>query len=757
MEGILKADTLTLTHLFNKPVCYLVPLFQRPYVWNKAKHWEPLWDDVRHIAERLLVERSSSTPEERDQGLAEQRTPAHFLGAVVMEQIPTGSGMIDRRHIIDGQQRLTTLQVFLDAAHDVAEETGDPTARLFSKLTENDSDLVQQPSDHYKVWPTNFDAKAFQATMAKGAEDAPSEDVTKSQLWQAHDYFCVAMKQWLTSDETVTAHDRLDALRTVMWQLIRVVVIDLEPADNAQIIFETLNARGTPLLASDLIKNAIFQHAAELHLDISKLYAEHWQPLDTDWWREEIAQGRLSRPRLDIFFFHWLTMRRGTEFGVHELFPAFKRFAAENGGPDVILEDIAHYTHAYRAFEHYAVGSEEEIFFYRMRATEITTSTPLLLYAFGSRDSKIDADQRLRLIRAIESWLIRRMICRLTTKNYNVVFLSLLQRVKANRGTCGDIAVDFLRRLQGESQLWPTDGEVAEALRILPLYKVLGRGRLRVVLEAIEDSLRPDDVEQKQGPRNLTIEHVLPQSWESYWPLAPEKADLEGRTRRNTLLHSLGNLTLVTKKLNPKLSNAPWNEKRLTLHDHTVLFLNKDIVNHYQSWDEDAISLRGEELASKVIAIWLGPESGGWGTPFTVDRTRLEVPDDLSDIELDDSEGADSEIETWSHDVIRVHLRRESLRPLVDEFEAWALGAGLTVRHNRRSSHVLLAGGKRIGGYYFARNWIHFTFRGQLPDDALLSAAPGVAVYRVNPGYVSANVTETSAIEHVKRSIMARA
>ncbi|MEP7224340.1 MAG: DUF262 domain-containing HNH endonuclease family protein, partial [Actinomycetota bacterium] len=762
LEGTLKADTLTLTQLFNKPVSYVVPLFQRPYVWKKVEHWEPLWNDIRNVAERLLAERQRAAAGDTDVGLAEQQTPAHFLGAVVLEQMMFGAGMIERRHVIDGQQRLTTLQLLLDAAHDVAAELGDPTEKLFAKLTDNDPDLVQQLSDNYKVWPTNFDEAAFRATMSKDAGAPERSEASSSQMWRAHDYFCVAIRGWLDEEGASTPSDRLDALRTVMWQLLRIVVIDLEPGDNAQVIFETLNARGTPLLASDLIKNTIFQQAVAQHLDIEEMYEKHWRALDDEWWRVEVSQGRLFRPRLDLFFFHWLTMRRSSEFGAHDLFPEFKRYAATNeGGPREILEDVGHFTRTYRAFEEYPAGTTEELFFYRLGATETTTVMPLLLYIFGADETLIERAQRLRLIAAIESWLIRRMVCRLTTKNYNVVFMNLLQRVQAEPPRAGDIGVEFFRTQQGESQLWPTDDEVLTAIRMLPLYKVLSRGRLRVVLEAIEDSLRPPHVEQAHAPRNLTIEHVLPQSWDQHWPLVlpPDEVELEARTRRNTLLHSLGNLTLVTKKLNPKLSNDAWVKKRVTLQDHTVLFLNKDVLNDQELWDEDVIVARGERLGAMVVQLWPGPESETWGSVFDVTRTALETPDDLGDLDnLASDEGeVDADLQTWSHDAIRAYLRNESLRDAVDEFEEWASAAGLRVRHSRRSNHLLLAGERRIGSYYFAQKWIHFSFRGRASEDAALSDALGAADYRVHPGYASLNVTAPAAFDVVKSSYLARA
>ena len=98
----MKTDVLTPQAIFNQPQRFSVPLFQRPYVWSQDNQWEPLWEDVTRAAERML-----KAPNGKHQ--------PHFLGAVVLQQVTNGTGSLQQRTIIDGQQRLTTLQVLLDA------------------------------------------------------------------------------------------------------------------------------------------------------------------------------------------------------------------------------------------------------------------------------------------------------------------------------------------------------------------------------------------------------------------------------------------------------------------------------------------------------------------------------------------------------------------------------------------------------------------------------------------------------------------
>lgn len=758
----MKADTLTLTNLFNRPVTYVVPLFQRPYVWNKGEHWQPLWEDFLAVAERLLDARANATEEELERGVPEQTTPSHFLGAVVLEQVATGAGMIERRNIIDGQQRLLTLQLFLDAAHDVAAEYEDDRAALFAMLTDNNPQLVKTQMESFKVWPTNVDRVAFQKTLGKDGSAPDDEiDVSDSSMWQAHDYFCDALRDWLESDQQISVADRLDVLRVVMWSLVRMVVIDLEGNDNAQVIFETLNARGTPLLASDLIKNSLFQQATLQHLKIEDLYEARWKPLDDDWWRVKVPQGRLFRPRLDVFFFHWLTMRRGTEFGVHELFAQFKVYAEEVGDPEGTMRDIAHYAKTYKSFESFTPNTPEEIFFYRLRVTETATATPLLLLTMGQPDDVVPPTQKALVMSALESWLLRRMLCRLTTKNYNIVFLNLLAEVLKEPEAAGNITVAYLTRLQGESQVWPSDAMVEEALLTLPLYRILSRGRLRMALEALEDAMRPEGMaEESHGPRGLTIEHVLPQSWQEHWPLPDGVNPVEAATTRDTMKHSIGNLTLVTHKLNPALSNAPWGDKREALNEFTTLYLNKGLVNdHVDGWDEDKIRERGKALANVAMQVWPAPSA------FDVEgRVAEEIATRIAEAAEETSASAPSDAveppegnrNAFSHDAIRARSRTVFVRGAVDGMESWLEAAGVRVQHNRRTSHSMYVGKRWIGGYYFARAWVHFWLVKRDPSDSSFEelSQPGSLLLKNNG--VAGNLHNDADFQLFKSGVRAR-
>lgn len=598
------AKILTLKDIFQKDVRYLIPTFQRPYVWNQEDQWEPLWDDVRNTAERYLdvLEKVGE-----DAATARNKSPVHFLGAVVVQQQNTGAADIEVRHVIDGQQRLTTLQLLIDAAQEVFEQSGIiPASRRLSKLVLNDKDFIGSDPDHsFKIWPTNVDRPAFRQAMRN---DLASEEYEESPIVQAHEFFKLQIHEWI-DEEAGTHVRRANALEATLIALMQIVVIDLLQKDDSHVIFETLNARGTPLLASDLIKNLVLHQVRELGHDPDTVYAKHWKGFDEPWWRKEIRQGRIVRPRVDVFLNYWLVMRTREEIPVSDVFAKFRQYAdASAQSIEEIAADIEEIGHTFRKLEEISDDSQLGTFLYRWRVMQAGVITPVLLWLLSRSEADLPEAALHRSLRAIESYLIRRMVGRMTTKNYNTLFLDLLGQLDdGEANTSDETIVRFLNEQTADSRLWPNDGMLEEHFLSLPIYRLLTRGRLRLIFEGIEEALRTSKAEEQNAPRNLTIEHVMPQHWAEHWPLAPdsEEATAQAGASRDRLVHSIGNLTLVNKKLNPALSNSAWPKKREAIAEHSVLYLNKKLLEHAENeWDEDMIRERAKTLAKVAATVW---------------------------------------------------------------------------------------------------------------------------------------------------------
>jgi uncharacterized protein DUF262/uncharacterized protein DUF1524 len=657
----LQAHTQTPAGIFGHHIRYVVPLFQRPYVWTEDDQWRPLWEDVRTLTERLL---DAPAPTYGSPSM-----PPHFLGAIVLDQQSIPAGYIATRHIIDGQQRLTTLQLLLDAAQWVVEQYGAPIdAQALKVLVLNDANIAGHSDHVFKVWPTDRDQDAFRAAMGN-ATQVPHA-VAASKIVQAHFFFINQITDWANADVPDNVGRRLNALVIALRDHLKIVAIDLEPGDNAQVIFETLNHRGSPLLAADLVKNLIFQIAQSDGADVQYLYDTYWKPLDGDYWRELVGQGRRYRPRVDLFLNHWLTMKLLSEVAGDRVFTDFRdHVIAKRPVIADLLAELATHAQVYKEMENLAADSVEGVFHYRIiRALDSTVVSPFLLWILRWEPTDMPVQQRIKAIMSLESWMIRRALTRATAKDTNRMVLDLLRALN-NDGPkrAGDTVETFLATQRADSRYWPDDEALRRVLDTQPLYKTLTRSRLRMLLEALEDSLRGPLGEGQKCPRNLTVEHVMPQAWREHWG-ADIDGDHSAGLRRDQLVHSLGNLTLVTGKLNPTLSNRPWTDDDVEAHGqigqgkrdhllrHSQLKLNATLVaEHQAAWTEQKILDRGNDLIDRITTIWPRPAA-------SVRPQQLWSPsstDLVNYTEDDDSEAAPLDLHTGKYRALWRWLRQQ--------------------------------------------------------------------------------------------------
>src|SRR5207302_7971629 len=171
-----------------------------------------------------------------------------------------------------------------------------------------------------------------------------------------------------------------------------------------------------PLLALDLVKNSVFQEASHRGSDTDTLYEEIWRPqLDDDYWRAEQRQGRLFRPVGELFLMHWLTMRLEAVVPATELFETFKRRVLSGGDAESLIHEICADAAVMRSFDNQPPGSPEALFFRRLVALDASTMLPLVMLLF--RSGEVGTARRRRALRVLESWLARRALTRLTSKN----------------------------------------------------------------------------------------------------------------------------------------------------------------------------------------------------------------------------------------------------------------------------------------------------------------------------------------------------
>jgi hypothetical protein len=618
----MQPNYISIANLFGVQTRYTVPLFQRPYVWSRTEQWEPLWDDLQQLLERVLCSELGKP------------VAGHFLGTVVLEQTAVSIVNLPRREVIDGQQRLTTLQILLKAAEHALSVVGQAStdvegaqvaarcAEQLGYLTRNGA--ISAEEEAFKVWPTNEDRAPFRAVMETSARAGVTGEPTR--MAEAYTYFRETFIRWLTGPNL--AH-RAQSLASGLKDHVRLIVLDLDDTDEPQAIFETLNAHGTPLLPSDLMKNWILWEATKQKLPVAPLYEDYWRPFDRDatHWRERIGVGHAARPRVDMFFQNWLTRHTRRAVSPKHIYDGFLRYMANAAPrldpttPDIhaVLEDIRDDALRFRELQVPTGATRFDDFLRRMDRLDVVVLYPFVLAVMG-REGSDQADRDL-IATALESWLVRRMVCNLQTRGYGALALDLLD-VLANTAADQPAALAVIDALNPPPQSalqWPDDALFQREWCSRRFYGSLRKDRVLMLLQAIEERLQRHGQTGKVEPvmtfdfSKLTIEHILPQTWQTHWMLGEGTEAYE----RDVALHGVGNLTLVSAKLNPSMSNAPWLpsatsklSKREALNDHSKLELNARLVKeHAETWDELTMRKRALSLFAEARHIWPSAEA----------------------------------------------------------------------------------------------------------------------------------------------------
>ncbi|MBK6897503.1 MAG: DUF262 domain-containing protein [Alphaproteobacteria bacterium] len=664
----MKAGPVTVRQLLENRQRFCVPIYQRHYVWTRDKQWEPFWNDVRTKA----IERLNGR----------ERRFSHFMGAVVLEaRGSVSSRQVTSFQVVDGQQRLTTFQLYLAAARDYAKQAGfEGTVGLIEGYLFNEKEhLMEDPEvERFKVWPTKFDRGLFQDIVTIGrtelrkkyrvhfykGRDNIYDYSTVPKLLGAYGYFFDRIKHAVESDdleddfaetteldeqdedsETETegaleAKDqdkaamelRLDALWEALIEEFKVVEITLEDGDDAQVIFETLNERGEPLLAADLVRNNIFHRADARREKAEKLFEKYWKDFEDPFWSEMEKQGRYKKARIEFFLSNFIAGKVAGEVTLSKLFSEYKAFikiqaGKPHGGYPTVeaeLQDLGAYGRLYRRLLERDEGDPLGQFAKLLHPWDVTTVYPLVLRLWA--EEELGDEEKNECLSILLTFIVRRAVCGLTTKNYNKFFLSALRHLEAKGFSRHNLA-NFLTAQNSESARLPTDTEFESAWLSAPMYgRRLTPLRVRAVLEAIEREKRQKFHETDQLGADLSVEHVLPTEWEEHWPLpdgtqptsdetfqamfASEENDTRvGQiVRRRRLLNTFGNLTVLTKPLNSSVSNGPYESKRAALSDHSLLVMNREITK-IEDWNEAEIEARGKKLLEIARGLWPYPTS----------------------------------------------------------------------------------------------------------------------------------------------------
>lgn len=624
------SDRASVIELFKPERQYCVPFYQRAYVWNQEDQWSRLWSDIQEKAEARL----SGLPP----------TP-HFMGAVVLDPQDRKKLIgVEKVHIIDGQQRFTTIQFALAALSIMLRSWGHTDVLSVVEACLRNSDernMRNKAAEAFKVWPTFYDrsayTKAIQTTKLDALRVAFPEHFTQqgtlkkigirhppalAAIW----YFANQMATWLTKTGKPGA-ESAEALASAILEDLVVISITLDDEDDAQVIFETLNGHGVELTATDLIRNYVFLRAEAEDSDAEKLYQDQWRRYESDDWKQDERRGRLVRSRVEWFIQTVLQAEMRDDIDQGRIYAEYQRYARQaNLTASAQLTTLASYADAYQVLLDGDESKPIGRFGKRYAAWDASTTYVLALAIAKSGATDPEQDAMLGML---GSYIVRRAVCGLTNKNYNKVFLQLLKNLKGKQLTPASLR-DAVAAFSGEATRFPKDDEFRAAFVRGPMYPGrLDAPKMRSILVALENALRTERTEEPVAPAlaSLDIDHMMPQEWPAYWPLkdgsnvdAQELAQaataqwidekkLTDRQKallaREAAIPTFGNLTLLHYGTNRAAKNRECRIKRELFLQHSNLHLNREMLVS-DTWDEDGIVKRADALSKHALQLWPG-------------------------------------------------------------------------------------------------------------------------------------------------------
>lgn len=631
----MQANPKTIDSLFNSQSRYIVPMFQRLYVWSEDPQWKTLWEDIVEKAS-LQLDDAKSNP--------------HYLGALIIEGVkPTSPNEVKRFLIIDGQQRLTTLQLMLCAFRDFSRSKDWKSLdRTTTRYLENaDADVMENPDEEvFKLWPTQLNREVFANVILAGSCAAVEaryplirlprkrKPEPRPNLVEGYLFFYREVANWIATEiasrEGKSEEECAFALLQAIKQDFCVVEISLSDGDDSQEIFYSLNSQGRPLSQSDLLRSLIFMRAEKEQADRDKLFADYWGKFETDFWNFTVKRGGRAYSRLDLALRHFLSVKKAELVDARRVNEEYKRWISVNppkyGSVRDELADFTRYAEVFQQCECAAGQKLKSTDIVRViRDFDVSTAIPLLL--FLRLEAELSPEQLADCLGVMQSYIVRRALIGEETKEYNKMFLEVVSDIGSRRGA--DVLPALNAKLllgRGTTRAWPSDKRVVEVALRKPVYKDMKQSALRLILERLELGLRGKKSEDEEMADQLQIEHVMPQTWWTNWllngqvvkrdisnwwhlPTEEEKPLVEAARARSVSVQTLGNLSLLNKYANPAASNGAFDLK-LVEYGHSVLRLNR-YFDKVDQWDEQAIGKRGQELAELFCKVYPRPKGEG--------------------------------------------------------------------------------------------------------------------------------------------------
>lgn len=560
-----------ITEIFTFGKALEIPFFQRSYVWDE-EHWKRFLEDMDTVS-------SEKSP--------------YFMGSLILKQRNTGTTeeIGDVRSLVDGQQRLTTIVLFFKIAFAVRNENA-----LFNRIFYNMKNQIILRHNHN-------DAEIFESIVEGKLTHELKGKYAKNKVLECYKFF---------KDKE---EDIKDIDPKIILDNLYFVVIDLTPDENEQQIFDTINSLGVDLTMAELLKNELFRREDE------KLFNSTWKKTfegeNKEFWDIRVTSGRLYRQNIDMLLQAYLLIcSKANEKYMKRLdglFMSYKKFIGDSsieestGKRETFIQNLMGYAKIYQENidsdllnEDIDKSSAVERMNLIVFGLNTTTIIPYLLYVLKEADS----ENQNKIFSLLESYIVRRVVCRETSKDYNNMFASFIRNGIKNYD---DLCEEVFKAGEEQVRVFPDDKSFKQGFE----SSTLTNQHAKTILYLIEKGLRDDKREAVAllGLNDYSLEHVMPKKWRNHWR---DGLDEQQGIERDKILLKLGNLTIITHALNKSIRDSDWETKKRGsgkakgkgLYEYSKSIRIFDKFLKEPEWNEDKIRERTDFLFNEAREIW---------------------------------------------------------------------------------------------------------------------------------------------------------
>lgn len=581
------AHQRSLTEIFTQNHQFTIPIYQRPYSWQK-KQCEKLWEDIQNAAKN-----------DRE----------HFIGSIVRFE-NSQEEEVTIHTVIDGQQRITTILLLISAM--ILKQENEHRAQEWQELyltnRHKEKDLF------YKILLTDKDKSSLTNII-----DNNNNKIESTRIKENFELFQEFLKK---IDDLDIIHKGIRKLKIVD------VVLDLKH-DDPQLIFESLNSTGLKLSQADLIRNFLLMKLNPSQQE--KIYKNYWQDVEKKF-SSNLKNSKDEDIIFNRFFRDYLTIKNEgiitNESNVYEKFKIYteKQQEEQKANIEIIVVDIYKFSEFYTKIAYpreQENNSKLKQAFIDLNNIKVNVSYPFLMSVYDDFDSKIiDEKTFLDILKLVESYVFRRFICELATNSLNKTFANLHKSI--NKEKYFDSLQLKLASFKNNER-FPRDEEFTEKLKLKNLYEVKHYKTYWLLKFENFNKKEPISIE------NLSIEHIMPQN-QGNSNLPPYWQQEIGENYQQVwakYLHTLGNLTFTA--YNSELGNKSFADKKI-FFDKSPLKLNESFRD-FENWNEDSINKRAEILIAEMLKIWQFPKINGGilnGSKLNSNRYDLSSEDDFT-------------------------------------------------------------------------------------------------------------------------------